>query len=80
MAPMRLDTYLRQRGMTAQQLALQSGIAHTTVTRIIAGQVIPRRATRLRLVEATGGEVTERDLLLHGVTEAPAVEGSAEAA
>lgn len=61
---MRLSDWLSTSGMNPTQFARQAGVAHTTVLRILAGNYHPQRDTRRRIVNATGGEVTEAELLV----------------
>ncbi|MDF2970299.1 MAG: helix-turn-helix protein [Microvirga sp.] len=61
---MKLPTYLSHRGLTATDLAKRAGVAQSTITRTLNGEVVPGPRTRARIVAATGGQVTERDLLV----------------
>ncbi len=65
---MKLADHIRDRGLNAHSFAQVAGVAHTTIGRILAGEVVPGPQTRRKIVEATSGEVTERDLLI-GVAE-----------
>lgn len=61
---MKLSDWLSQSGMNPTRFARQAGMAHTTVLRILNGGYHPQKETRLRIVRATGGEVTEAELLV----------------
>src|ERR1700722_17208107 len=65
-AVMRLDTYLRQQGLTSAQFAEVSGIGHKhTIWNYRHGLRFPTPA-RMRLIErATGGVVTAQDFMRH---------------
>jgi transcriptional regulator with XRE-family HTH domain len=51
-----LATQLRARRISQRQLAERSGVAHSTVSRILAGGRVPTLATANRLVRALGHE------------------------
>ena len=65
---MKLADYLRSRGITPYRFGRVAGVAHTTVSRLVAGAHVPRAETRQRISVATGGMVSERDLLLEGAS------------
>ncbi len=51
-----LATQLRARRISQRQLAERSGVAHSTVSRILAGGRVPTLSTANRLVRALGHE------------------------
>lgn len=57
---MTLSEYLETQNMTAHRFAGMSGINHTTIGRLLAGQV-PRVATAQKIHDITGGAVTLED-------------------
>ncbi len=63
MLAMKLTDYLRVSHTTRSQLALDAGIARTTVMRLLDQGVIPQRATAQKIIAATDGAVTEADLV-----------------
>lgn len=69
---MKLSDYLRVSNITRSQIALEAGVARTTVMRLLDQGIIPQRATARKLVAATDGAVTEADL----VAEAAAARAS----
>ncbi len=60
---MKLTDYLLVTNTTRSQIALKAGVARTTVMRLLDQGIIPQRATARKLVSATGGAVTEADLV-----------------
>lgn len=63
---MRLSRYLIKHGLTEAEFARRAKVAPSTVWRVVRGQMIPRAELRRQLAAATGGEVSEGDLLLDG--------------
>lgn len=61
---MQLSAYLSFQGLNVLQFARKAGIAHTTVSRLLRGEVIPRRPTIKKIAAATDGQVSERELLI----------------
>ena len=61
---MRLKEWLSHTGMSVPEFASRAGVAHTTIYRILCGGYHPRRPLRERIVSATGGDVTEAELLV----------------
>ena len=53
------------------KLMRDTGLAYSTVHAIVAGDAIARRGTAKLIHEATGGQVSEEDLLLGRVGERP---------
>lgn len=60
---MKLSDFLLQSQTSRAQLALRAGVARTTVMRLLDQGIIPQRSTAQKLVAATGGAVTEADLV-----------------
>lgn len=60
---MKLDDYLRLKGLTGPKFAMQIGVDPATVYRIRSGKVLPRRQTIKAIWNATGGQVTVQDLM-----------------
>lgn len=59
---MRLDDYLRRKGLTQAQFAEMIGTTQTTVFRYINGRW-PSREAALAIEKATNGRVTAKDFL-----------------
>lgn len=57
---MTLHEYLAKENMPPHRFARSAGIDHTTIGRLLAGQ-IPRADTALKIHDATGGAVTLED-------------------
>ncbi len=67
---MKLSAWMTKTETTATALAEKVGVSHTTIGRIARGEMEPRPDTRRRIVKATGGEVTEIELLKLATSEA----------
>lgn len=65
---MKLREYLSETGTNVLQFSRLAGVAHSTVLRLLSGEVIPRRPTLKKIAGATDGRVSEGDLLIeaHG--------------
>jgi len=60
---MNISTYLKHKNMSANQLAIKSGVPQPTVSRILNGKSRPSPETAQKIEQATGGAVTLRELL-----------------
>lgn len=60
---MRLDIHIAAKDVSVRSLARAAGVAHTTVLRLLRGLSCPDRKTLSRIAGATGGEVSEADVL-----------------
>jgi transcriptional regulator with XRE-family HTH domain len=76
---MKLAAYLQDTGITVPELARKAALWHTTLYRILSGVQVPGPRTRAKIARATGGLVTERDLL-RDAAEMAAVSSSTERA
>jgi transcriptional regulator with XRE-family HTH domain len=76
---MKLAAYLHETGITVPELARKAALWHTTLYRILSGVQVPGPRTRAKIARATGGLVTERDLL-RDAAELAAVSASPEKA
>lgn len=63
---MRLSRYREIHGLSVSQLGRLAKVAHSTVWRLERGLTVPQASTRAKLVSATHGEVSERELVLEG--------------
>tara|TARA_B100001971_G_C18250304_1_gene577617 strand:- start:2580 stop:2843 length:264 start_codon:yes stop_codon:yes gene_type:complete len=66
---MKLGDWLRTNGMTAVRFAERVGTTPATISRVVNGQVVPRRALMAAIIEATDRQVTAGDLV--GIGPAP---------
>lgn len=60
---MRLETYLKQHGISASAFARSIRVDPATVLRIKAGKVFPHRRTLQAIWDATAGQVGPNDFL-----------------
>jgi len=60
---MRLRDYLQETGQSENAFAEKAELPASTINRVAAGKVMPRRTTRDRIVRASGGRVTLEGLL-----------------
>lgn len=60
---MKLHDYLKKEGETRRSFAQKAGISRAMVSHIATGRATPSIETALRIQEATGGEVTAKDLI-----------------
>ena len=58
---MKLETWMRREGVTAQEMARRAGLEPITIRRLLAGKHYPQQGT-IRLIElATDGMVRAKD-------------------
>lgn len=62
LAVMQLDDWMKENGLSDEQLAERVGSARTTISRIRRGKRRPSWNLAARLKEVTGGKVTLDDL------------------
>lgn len=74
---MTIPEYLAATGTTQKALAERLGIARQYLYKICTG-TIPRRDMRLKIIEATGGQVQEVDFFRHAERPAADAEQAAE--
>lgn len=60
--PMRLSVYLKRRSLSPEAFADLVGLHPTTVYRLLAGS-FPKRTTIKKVVAATNGEITAKDMI-----------------
>ena len=63
---MTLAQYLLKTGTTQAAFAAQAGLAASTVSRYLAGEIVPTLGQMRRIAEATGGAVKPNDWLTAG--------------
>lgn len=61
---MKLDLYLKKNGIKRQDFAALIGVSPQAITWYCDGKMWISKPVALRLVKATGGQVTPNDLLL----------------
>lgn len=59
---MRLNDFLMIHNLTMTEFAVSVGTTAATISRIVDGSVMPRRALMLRIYQATHGLVTPNDI------------------
>ncbi|WP_041604758.1 helix-turn-helix domain-containing protein [Tistrella mobilis] len=72
---MDLITYRRTHKLTQEALADRIGVSQPAYARYEAGQRVPRPAIMARIVQVTGGAVTEADMYRAHVARAAAAGG-----
>lgn len=67
---MTLHEYLSRHALRPAEFARSLGVSAATISRVLNGRVVPRRALMAAIHAATGGRVTPNDLLdLHPAEE-----------
>lgn len=69
---MKLETYLRQNGVSHAAFAEQIGTSQAAVSRYASGARIPRPAQMARIASATGGAVSANDFMMADLSEGEA--------
>jgi transcriptional regulator with XRE-family HTH domain len=60
---MKLDHYIKERGVTEQELATATGYSQGTINKLRNGKINPTLELLTRVTEATNGAVTPNDFL-----------------
>jgi transcriptional regulator with XRE-family HTH domain len=60
---MKLDTYIRESGVTEQELANKTGYSQGTINKLRNGKINPTLELLTKIAEATGQMVTPNDFL-----------------
>lgn len=60
---MRLDSYIEVHGVSLRQLAKRARVAHSTISRLLRGKVVPATASVTAIANATDGQVSPAEVL-----------------
>lgn len=60
---MTLERYLKRHDLTASAFAKHAGVATSTITRILRGEMSPTLGLAKRIETATGGKVRIREMV-----------------
>lgn len=63
LCPMRLNDYLADKRMTAEEFAMALGVTSAALSRYVTGDRVPRPAIMRKIIDLTAGRVTPNDFI-----------------